>query len=294
MRPLSPGGPTGPSTVLDSQTWPWRARKSARSDGRFRRRVGSRHFCLDVGPGPRVWPLTSQVVFLGFAAVQSYTSWMSWMPSGLANGSDCPLRAIAEGADVRVRPFRVFGDRHFMRSLRQLPSCLALPPRPLFLPLCGNGLSPLGRRVLLSACTASSRVLAGGLVGGRRCLAADGCEKRSTRSPLSIPRRTRPWTALVRSNDCRALVASPFVWMRSGVARGGATAFQSGYFWETSLRADCSLRIARAFGTPRLRVERRAPSGLALRSILRPVGRGAVSHVDHRTDATPVCRKAGD
>jgi hypothetical protein len=120
---------------------------------------------------------------------------------------------MAEGVDVRDRLFRVFDDRPFMRSCRQLPSCLALPPRPWFSPVCGGGLPPLGHRALFAACSASARVLAGDLSGGRRCLAADGCGRRSTRSPLSIRQRTRPWAALVRSNDYRALAVLPSAWI---------------------------------------------------------------------------------
>jgi len=120
-----------------------------------------------------------------------------------------PLRADAEGVDSRVRPFRIFDVRHFMRTYRQPPSCLALPPRPLFSPFGGGGLPPLGHRVLLSACTSSIRVVAGGMIGSRCCLAPNGCERGSTRFPPAIRRRTRPWAALVRSNDCRALAVSP-------------------------------------------------------------------------------------
>jgi hypothetical protein len=127
----------------------------------------------------------------------------------LRSGTTAPLRAGTEGVVLRIRLFRVFDARHFMRTFRQLPGCLALPPRSLFFPICGGGQPPLGHRVLLSACTSAKRVVPGGVQGCRRCLASEGLERGSTRFPPAFRRRTRPWTALVRSNDCRALAVSP-------------------------------------------------------------------------------------
>lgn len=65
MRPLSQGHLSGPSTVWDAQTWLRRVRK-LRDGLPFSPRGRLHAFLQDVGPGPRVWPLISQVVFCLF------------------------------------------------------------------------------------------------------------------------------------------------------------------------------------------------------------------------------------
>ena len=189
----------------------------------------------------------------------------------LRSGTTAPLRAGAEGVDVRVRLFRVFGIHHFRRTYRQLPGCLALPPRSLFSPICGDGQSPLGHRVLLPACTSANQVAPGGIQGCRRCLASDGLGRESTRFLPATRRRTRPWTALVRSNDCRALAVSPSAvivgWRRSQWGHCVSIRLLLGYLPSRGLFTPDSvgLRCPSFLGT-----RHRTHSGLVSRSFLRP------------------------
>lgn len=206
MRPLSPGDPAGPSTVLDSQTWLRRVRKVRIRVAAFA--TGSAPDIsvrtLAPGHGSGLLSLKSSSWFLRRCSLTPFEC----LPI-LRFGTTAPLRAYAEGVDARVRLFRVFDVPRFRWTCRQPPSCLALPPRSLFSPICGGGRPPLGHRVLLPTCTSANRVVPGGIQGCRRCLASDGLGRGSTRFLPSIRRRTRPWTALVRSNDCRALAVSP-------------------------------------------------------------------------------------
>jgi hypothetical protein len=206
VRPLSPGDPAGPSTVLDSQTWLRRVRKV-----RIRLAAFATGSAPDIsvrtlapGHGSGLLSLKSSSWFLRRCSLTPFEC----LPI-LRSGTTAPLRAGAEGVVSRIRLFRVFDARLFVRTFRQLPGCLALPPRSLFSPMYGGGQPPFGHRVLLSACTSATRVVPGGVQGCRRCLASEGLERGSTRLPPAFRRRTRPWTALVRSNDCRALAVSP-------------------------------------------------------------------------------------
>jgi hypothetical protein len=153
VRPLSPGDPAGPSTVLDSQTWLRRVRKV-----RIRVAVFATGSAPDIsvrtlapGHGSGLLSLKSSSWFLRRCSLTPFEC----LPI-LRSGTTAPLRAGAEGVVSRIRLFRVFDARHFMRAFRQLPSCLALPPRSLFFPMCGGGQPPLGHRVLLSACTSAN------------------------------------------------------------------------------------------------------------------------------------------
>jgi len=122
VRPLSPGDPAGPSTVLDSQTWLRRVRKV-----RIRVAVFATGSAPDIsvrtlapGHGSGLLALKSSSLVLRRCSL---------VPCGYLPifrcGIDCLVAGNAEGVDSRVRPFRVFDVRHFMRTCRQPPSCLA-------------------------------------------------------------------------------------------------------------------------------------------------------------------------
>jgi hypothetical protein len=189
-------------------------------------------FLSDVCPGPRVWPLISQVVFLVFCG-GPIGRWILSLPLRVGSGR---CGQIGRWTELRVGLFRAFRVRHFRRPRGRPPGRLALPPRPLFCPLLDGGLPSSGRRALSWPASASAGDQTGGL-GGGCCLASEG-----EISPISASamQRVRRLAALVRSNDYRALALFRLARERPArfCRRSGATAFRSDDHRETTLRAD--------------------------------------------------------